>query len=146
MKIAHIGKGSDTLQEVPKPPVYLNDRAKEHYKKMGSVLAKTGRLKEMYLPALEVYAEAMDQWEYAVRQIREMNREVSGSGYVQTYSTGAKNITTELVIRDRAISILWDCFKQFGLDPKSDKALKDTTDPNQLDIFKQMQKALQSAG
>lgn len=145
MKTVHIGKGKETLSEVPKPPVYLNDQAKEHYKKMGAVLARLGRLKEIYLPALEIYAEAMAQWEFANRQIREKNHEQDGSGYLQVYTTGATNITTEMVLRNKAVEMLWDCFKQFGLDPKSDKALKDTTDPNQTSLFEELQKKLSGA-
>lgn len=145
MNLVHIGKGKDTLSEVPKPPVYLNDQAKEHYKKMGTVLARQGRLKEIYLPALEVYSEAMAQWEFANREIRRKNHEVEGSGYVQTYTTGASNITTEMVLRNKAVDMLWDCFKQFGLDPKSDKALKDTVDPNQTSLFEELKKRLSGA-
>ncbi|WP_422858785.1 hypothetical protein ACOKFD_15710 [Flagellimonas sp. S174] len=34
MEIVGINKASECLSEVPKPPVYLTDRAKEHYKSM----------------------------------------------------------------------------------------------------------------
>lgn len=145
MKTVHIGIGKDTLSEVPKPPVYLNDQAKDHYKKMAAVLIKLNRLKESYLPALEIYSEAMAQWEFSNREIRKKNIEEHGSGYLQTYSTGATNITTEMVLRNKAVDMLWDCFKQFGLEPKSDKALKDTVDPNQTSLFEELQKKLSGA-
>ena len=144
MEIVGKGNANGNLSQVPKPPVYLSDAAKEHYKLMAKKLIKVERLKETYLSALEIYAEAMSQWEFANRRIREMNKKDLGSGYIQTYSTGATNITTEMSIRDKSIKILFDCFKQFGLDPSSDKGLKQEGNPNQLNAFDQLEKLLKS--
>lgn len=138
--VVSIGKGSDTLLEVPKPPVYLNDDAKKHYLKMGKVLAKSKRLKEAFLPALEVYAESMAQFQFAVSEIRRKNKEKTGTGYIQKFKTGAENISVEVTLKKSAIDDLLKCFKIFGLDPKSEKELKDITDPNQGNLFEEMLK------
>ena len=138
--VVSIGKGSDSLLEVPKPPVYLNDDAKRHYVRMGKILAKNKRLKEAFLPALEVYAESMAQFQFAVSEIRKKNREKSGTGYIQKFKTGAENISVEVTLKKSAIDDLLKCFKIFGLDPKSEKELKDSVDPNQGNLFEEMLK------
>ena len=141
MNVVSINKGSDNLLEVPKPPVYLNDDAKKHYREMGKILAKNNRLKEMYLPALELYAESMAQFQFAVSQIRIKNREKVGSGYIQKFGSGAQNISPEVTLKKSAIDDLLKCFKLFGLDPKSDKELKGMVDPGQTNLFEELLKA-----
>lgn len=133
-----INRGKDTLLEVPKPPIYLTDNAKKHYKTMGKILAKNERLKETYLNALEIYAEAMSQWQYAISEIQKKNSKDYGSGYIQTFKTGAQNISVEISLKKDAEDTLMKCFKTFGLDPKSEKELKGTSDPGQLDFFEQL--------
>lgn len=145
MKTVHIGVAKDTLSEVPKPPVYLNDQAKDHYKQMGARLAKLNRLKETYLPALEIYAESMALWEHACRMIREENKVEQGKGYIQVFRNGVIQNSPWLNHQNTAIKRLMDCFTLFGLDPKSDKALKDTVDPNQMSLFEELRKKLSGA-
>ncbi|WP_281225385.1 P27 family phage terminase small subunit [Flavobacterium aquiphilum] len=130
-----INRGKDTLLVCPKPPMYLTDEAKKFYKHMGNVLAKKDRLKDTYLNALEIYAEAMAQFQFAVSEIKEKNKKEYGSGYRQKFNSGAQNISVELTLKNNAEDTLLKCFKLFGLDPKSEKELKATTDPNQTDLF-----------
>jgi len=141
MNVVSIGKGSDNLVDVPKPPIYLNDDAKKHYVKMGKILSRNNRLKEMFLPALEVYAESMAQFQFAVSEIRRKNRDKTGSGYIQKFKTGAENISVEVTLKKSAVDDLLKCFKIFGLDPKSDKELKGLIDPGQTSLFEEMLKA-----
>ena len=142
MKTIGINDNLGLLSRVPKPPVYLTEYAKEHYRDMAKKLIKIERLKEVYLPALEVYAESMACWEWALREIKRKNKMAFGSGYIQTYSSGATNITTEMVMMRNAKSDILDCAKIFGLQPDSDKKLKSTTDPNQGNLFDELQKKL----
>jgi len=141
LEIVSIGKGSDNLLDVPKPPIYLSDEAKKNYREMGKILAKNKRLKEMFLPALEVYAESMAQFQFAVSEIRKKNKEKFGSGYKQKFSSGAENISVEVTLKKSAIDDLLKCFKLFGLDPKSESELKGLVDPNQTNLFEEMMKA-----
>lgn len=142
-KVVHIGKGKDTLSKIPKPPVYLSDSGKIHYKKMAKKLMKLDRLKETFLPALEIYAEAMAQFEFAVREVKKSNTKEYGSGYIQVFKSGASNISTEITLKNNAEATLLKCFKQFGLDPRSEKELKVET--NQLDFgFEELRKSLNS--
>lgn len=135
MNVLPINKGKDTLLQVPKAPVYLTDVAKKHYAVMGAILAKNELLKEKFLSALEVYAEAMAQWEFAIREIKKKNTEKYGSGYIQTFQSKAQNISVEVTLKNDAESTLLKCFKIFGLDPKSEKELKDQPNPGQTNLF-----------
>lgn len=139
--IVHIGEGKDTLSVVPNPPKYLSKEAKRHYLLMGKILVKIDRLKETYINALEIYSEAMAQFEFATIEINKKNRKELGTGYIQTFKTGASNISTEIVLRNNAEKTLMQCFKQFGMDPKSDKELKSVVESGQYDIFDQFLKS-----
>lgn len=139
-QVIHIGRNNGTIEARPKPPAYLSNAAKKHYNTMASYLIKLQRLKETYLPALEIYAEAMAQFEFATREIKEKNRESYGTGYIQVFRSGAANITAEITLRNNAETSLMKCFKQFGLDPRSEKELK-AEDPNQTNLFEEFLKA-----
>lgn len=139
--VVHIGTGKDTLSAVPSPPTYLSSEAKKHFKLMGQKLATKERLKDIFINALEIYAEAMAQFEFATKAINRKNKLSFGEGYIQTYKTGATNISTELVLRNDAASTLLKCFKQFGLDPKSEKDLNAAVESGQMDLFNEYLKA-----
>lgn len=127
----------EELKTLPAPPAYLSTQAKKHYKTMGNKLIEINRMKNVYLNALEIFAEAMAQFEFATKQIHEKNKEEFGSGYIQTYRTKATNISTEVVLRNDAAATLLKCFKQFGLDPRSERELKGVENTQQLDIFEE---------
>lgn len=137
MKVIEINHGKDTLLSVPKPPSYLSNSAKKHYLQMGAILAKNSRLKELYLDALVVYSEAMAQYQFALQEIKDKNSEDFGSGFVQTFRTGAQNVSVYVTLKNDAQDTLFKCFKIFGLDPKSEKELKATIDPDQTNLFEQ---------
>lgn len=141
LKVTHIGKATDTLTKLPSPPSYLSTSGKRHYKEMGMRLIKIKRLKETFLPALEIYAEAMAQFEFAIREIKSKNRDDFGTGYIQVFRTGAANVTAEVSLKNNAEATLLKCFKQFGLDPRSEKELK-VSDPAQTSLFEEMYKKM----
>jgi phage terminase small subunit len=139
MNVININKGTDLLSQVPKPPVYLTDEAKKHYSDMGKILCAAQRMKETFLPALQVFAESMAQFEFALRKIREENKKEPGKGYVQSFSSGAKNVSVYVTLKNNAIDDLIKCFKIFGLDPKSEKDMK-SVDPYQTSLFDEIMK------
>ena len=63
------------------------------------------------------------------------NKEKLGSGYIQKFNSGAENISVYLTIKRDAEKAIMQCFKQFGLDPKSEKELKREINPDQGDLF-----------
>ncbi len=143
MEVVSINQGSDFLSEIPKPPVYLTDSAKVHYKHMAKELIKVKRLKEIHLPALESYASFRAIFEFACRKIREADQNEYGSGYFQTFKNGTVTQNSTWVNQMTAASKRLDeIFRQFGLDPASEKKLKSEIDPNQTSLFSRFEKSL----
>lgn len=138
MEIVGKGTGSDKLTKLPPPPSHLDRFEKKYYKEIGKLLITAGVLKSIHLIALEVLATNRAIWIFAVQEISKKNKERYGAGYVQTYSTGATNITTELAMKSKAERTMLENLALFGMDPQSEKKLKaQVTDPNQGDLFKQ---------
>ena len=123
MKVVGLDEGSEVLKKLPNPPAYLGAKAKAHYKKIGKILIAKEILKNIHIPALEILSENFAQWEWAVREIRTKNRDIPGSGYIQIFDSGATNISTEITVKRDAEKAIMQCFKQFGIDPKSEKEL-----------------------
>ena len=135
METVYKGEASKLLKKIPKSPSYLDASAKKHFKSFAKILISSETLKRIHIPALEIMAENFSQWEWAVREIRSKNKDKNGSGYRQKYASGAENISVELTIKRDAEKAIMSCFKQFGIDPRSEKELKDSEDPNQGDLF-----------
>lgn len=135
MSLVDVGQGKDTLTEVPKAPNFLNTTAKKHFKDFAEKLIKLERLKESHEAALAIAADAYAQFEWACREINDLNKKEHGRGYIQRFASGARNLSPEVTLRDAAIKTLMQCFKQFGLDPKSEKDLKAVVPDGQLDMF-----------
>ena len=141
MEIVGKGNGTEFLTKVPAPPRHLDSNEKKHYRDIGKTLITAGVLKSVHLIALEVLATNRAMWIYATKEIAKKNRKKYGAGYVQTYATGATNITTELAMKARAEKCMLDNLALFGMDPQSEKKLKKTmTDPAQGDLFEQFKK------
>lgn len=143
MNVVHVGKGKETLTEVPKAPVYLTDEAKKHWNEVGGILAKNDLLKEKFLTHLEVFSEAKAQWEFALREIKKANKEKYGTGYFQKFASGASNVSVFVSLKEKAIDDIMKCCKAFGLDPRSEKDLKIET--GQLDLFAELMKQKKSS-
>jgi phage terminase small subunit len=86
----------------------------------------------------------LEQWEWALKQIQKKNRRKAGSGYIQTFNTGAANVSVEISLKRDAEKAIMQCIKQFGLDPKSEKELKQSVDPSQGDLFEGFKKLKES--
>lgn len=141
MKVVDMKSGKkETLTKLPKPPVYLNASAKKHFRRIGKKLMDVEILKKHHLPALEIIAVNYAQWEWALREISKKNKNKAGSGYKQKYQSGAENISVELTIKRDAEKLIMQSFKQFGLDPKSEKDLKQVENPNQTSLFHEFKK------
>lgn len=142
MSVVGINEKMGLLSEVPKPPVYLTDSAKSHFKIMAKKLIKLKRLKETYTDALEGYANAKAQWEFASRKIRELDSVQYGSGYFQEFKNNVIQNSVWVNQQNRSWKTIVECCKMFGLDPSSEKNLKTETNGNQLDAFEEMKKLL----
>jgi phage terminase small subunit len=113
------------IKELPKPANWFNAsaRAKKIYKEIGTHLLETKKLQVFDSYALVLLAVALEQYSWAVNEINEMNKNRPGSGYVQTYSTGAKNITAEVTVRKEAYKQIIELSSKFGLTIKDRHAM-----------------------
>ncbi|MFT7283307.1 P27 family phage terminase small subunit [Nonlabens sp.] len=125
------------LKKVPACPVYLSADAKVHWKKSAQALIDAEVLKAIHLVGLGVLCTEMAQFQFANKAIAAANRKSSGAGYIQSFKTGAKNISVEVTLKNAAIKNIMQCLKQFGLDPKSEKDLN-LEPTQQLDMFDQL--------
>jgi len=123
MEVVHIGKGTDILSTIPTPPVYFDGPTKKHYRALAKLLITAKILKGIHLPALEILAQNKAQHEFALRSIHKKNNRKAGTGYIQTFKSGAANITDEITLKEKAERAMFQCIKQFGLDPKAEKDL-----------------------
>jgi len=113
---------------------------KYHFKKTAEILIAANQLKRIHIPALELMAVNLEQWEWAYEEIHRKNRRKRGTGYVQKFSSGAENISVYVSLKRDAEKAIMQCIKQFGLDPKSEKELKSSLDPAQGDLFEGFKK------
>lgn len=135
MEIVGKGKGKSLLSKLPAPSRFLDAGSKKYYKKIGKILITSETLKEIHLVTLEVLATNLSQWEFAIKAIARKNRKKAGEGYIQKYATGATNISTELVLKRDAEKAIEKSIAAFGMDPQSEKKLKQQVDPSQGDLF-----------
>lgn len=143
--IKNLNGASGVLSQVPEPPKHLTTRAKYWYKHMAKRLITEGRLKEIYLDALEGYADGKAVWEFACSKIREADLDEYGSGYTQKFSNGVIQNSQWVNMQNRSWKRIVECCKMFGLDPHSEKALSANTDPAQGNLFEGF-KSLKSGG
>jgi P27 family predicted phage terminase small subunit len=142
LSIAGKGTGSDLLLALPKAPTHMSKDAQKGYKMMGDLLITAKRLKSIFLPTLEVFADAYAQWQWVLTEINRKNRHEPGSGYIQTFPNGTSNVSPEMTLKRMAVAQMLECCKLFGLDPKSDKELKAVGDPNQKNLFDELRAAI----
>ena len=132
----------DNLKTLPPAAVWMNasSKAKRIYKEIGNHLLETKKLKAFDTYALLMLSVALEQYAWAVGEIEKNNKTSLGSGYVQTYSTGAKNITAELVVRKEAYKQILELAGKFGLTLRDRITMEKgkNPNPNQLNLNEQL--------
>ena len=140
MEVVGRGNGSSLISKLPSCSRFLDPVSKKYYQKIGKILITSETLKQVHLVTLEVLATNLAQWEFAVKAIAKKNRKKMGAGFIQTYSTGATNITSELVLKRDAEKAIEKSIAAFGMDPQSEKKLKQVVDPGQGNLFPEFMK------
>lgn len=130
------------LEDLPAPDSIfkLDAQGKKWYRFLGAKLLATKRLTEVDIPNLVLLANAWAQYSFAANQMNLKNREKMGAGYVQTYKTGATNITTEYKLRADAEEQILKISKLFGMSFRDRHGLNGFFQDNsgQLDLFDQL--------
>lgn len=118
----------DEIVEVPKPEVWLDNKAKRYFKNICELLISKRLLNEANIPLVLIMAQEWATYEESTRKIKE-------EGMVQKIN--AKNGSYDQVspwvgIRNQAMKNYKEVAALFGLDPLSQQkigpALKDTGD------------------
>ena len=133
------------LQDLPNPArqYRLDKEGKRWYKLIGTMLIETKKLALLDIPNLVLLANAWAQYSWASEQINIKNTEDMGTGFVQSYKTGATNITTEYKLRADAEDRILKISKLFGMSFKDRHSLTGFFEDNsgQLDLFSGLNQA-----
>lgn len=133
---------SDHLKSVPKPKSYFRatTREREIFDTIAGELLKTERLRTIDLDALMLYAKEWETYLWADKAIQNKEKRRRGSGYIQTYGTGATNISPEMTIRERSFQRIIQLQREFGMTFKSRYTMPEMfgdKNPNQMNLLDQ---------
>jgi P27 family predicted phage terminase small subunit len=112
----------EPLDELPEPPSYLSDEAKQIYRRIGSLLVSKRILTAADIEALSAYADACDLFIKATRDIQK-------NGTVMITKNGYEMIRPAFSVWKRALEEMRRFATELGLSPYSRSRL-------QLDIGK----------
>jgi P27 family predicted phage terminase small subunit len=128
-------KGSGVPVAAPPMPTCLSDGAVAEWERVVPDLIILGLVSTLDGMALATYCEAVADWHRFRRRINELNAKADSSdaGDIQTFSTGAKQISVWRQLANDAEKRANTAGAQFGFSPMARRNLK-TTAP-QGDLF-----------
>ena len=129
-ELAH-GKSNATA---PDCPDCLSTEAKKEWDRVVSILLTLGWINELDLMALASYCEAYADWVTFRQRIAEENEKLAGAGDVQTFKTGAKQISVWRQLANDAEKRANASGSLFGFSPMARRNLKAPT-PVQPELF-----------
>lgn len=102
----------EPLVEIPKPPSFLMDLAKKHWKEQAEILQRAGLLTEVDLDAFAAMCNSYATWVDAQRQLKKTGMLVRGP-------SGHPVMSPYISISEKALNRLLQYQKEFGLTPSS---------------------------
>lgn len=126
--------------EAPPMPDWLCEDAQAEWKRVVPDLLKLGLLSPLDMMSLATYCEAMADYQKFRRRIREAN-EAMDRGDVQTFRTGAKQISVWRQLANDAEKRANSAGAQFGFSPLARRSLRAQTQP-QGELFPNEQKEI----
>lgn len=133
----------EILKKLPSPKKQMNLNKDQRYwwKWFGATFLKTDQLAELDLIHLQRAAFWMDARCKAYAVIEEKGY---FGGLVQTYTTGAQNISPHLTVVEKADKNLDEISAHFGLSIRDRQKLKKVQAPDsgQLDLFETIEKMM----
>jgi hypothetical protein len=132
------------LKELPKPDVKfrLNSSQKYWYKYFGEELISTGKLAKVDLIHLVTLSIAVSTFSEAVKM---MNEKGYNGGVVQTFGSGAQQISPHIVVQNKQIPVIKEISAHFGFGFKDRTKIKTVEDgglSNQLSLLDQIDEML----
>lgn len=126
--------------EPPPMPDWLSDDARAEWERVVPDLLKLGLLSPLDMMPLAAYCEAVADYQKFRRRIREAN-EAMDRGDVQTFRTGAKQISVWRQLANDAEKRANSAGAQFGFSPLARRSLKAQAPP-QGELFPNEQKEI----
>lgn len=134
------GDGSKNLYKVlenlpsPMAKFKLSTNQKFWYNYIGKILVETKKLTQPDLIHLHAFARSVDYYLQAEEQIA-----IKGySGLVQTFSSGASNVSGHITLREKMLKEIDNFSKHFGFSFKDRQKLNESDQPsNQLSLWEQ---------
>jgi len=123
----------------PPKPDWLTPLAAEEWDRVVPDLLTLGLISTLDMMALASYCEAVADYQVFSKQIAERNAAMQGRGDVQTFATGAKQISVWRQLRNDAEKRANQAGAQFGFSPMARRNLR-VTAPPQGELFPNEQK------
>ncbi len=120
--------------EAPPMPDWLSTDAQAEWARIVPDLLTLGLLSKLDMMALATYCEAVADWQRFRRMIAEHNAKADGAGDIQTFATGAKQISVWRQLANDAEKRANAAGAQFGFSPMARRNLK-TTPQGQGELF-----------
>lgn len=118
----------------PDCPHYLSADAKTEWGRVVPALLTLGWISALDLMALSSYCEAYADWVNFRQRIAEENEKLAGAGDVQTFKTGAKQISVWRQLANDAEKRANAIGASFGFSPMARRNLK-AAPPQQPELF-----------
>ncbi|CDF82638.1 hypothetical protein PKB_1273 [Pseudomonas knackmussii B13] len=110
--------------KAPPKPDHLSPEASAEWDRVVEALLALGWISELDGMALATYCEAVGDWHRFRRKIAELNEQLDGSGDVQTFQSGAKQISVWRQMAENAEQRANRAGALFGFSPVARRAMK----------------------
>lgn len=109
---------------VPPKPDFLSEEGAQEWDRVTEALLALGWISTLDMMALATYCEAVGDWVRFRRKIAELNSQLDHAGDVQTFKTGAKQLSVWRQLANDAESRANKAGAAFGFTPISRRAMK----------------------
>jgi P27 family predicted phage terminase small subunit len=112
--------------EAPPMPDWLDDDARQEWARVVPDMVKLGLISKMDMQAMAQYCEAVSDYRRWTLGIQQLNATMSSGtrGDVQTYKTGAQDLSIWRKLRNDAERRANDAGAKFGFSPMARRSLK----------------------
>jgi P27 family predicted phage terminase small subunit len=120
--------------EAPEAPDWLDEEACAEWERVTPDLIKLGLISRLDRQALAQYCEAVSDYRRWTLRIQRLNASLEDKGDVQTYRTGAKDLSIWRKLRNDAERRADSAGAKFGFSPLARRALRAAMAP-QAELF-----------
>lgn len=110
--------------QAPPKPDFLSPEGSQEWDRVVEALEALGWISTLDMMALASYCEAVGDWVRFRRKIAELNDKLQGSGDVQTYKTGAQQLSIWRQLANDAERRANQAGALFGFSPVARRAMK----------------------